>query len=195
MRDIHRLFVKNDIWYVIQFGTLLGAVRHHGIVPWDDDADILVLKEDRKKIWALKGDLEKLGYRLESTWKLDRIFCTKDKEIPFIDLFNISYDESGRSKRCMLPDAPKKDDLQTCNEVNGSWWWKTRPTQKELNPRKLYDFNGIKLYGPANPLPLLHREYGQKVLTECRSHNWDHIEGKPIPSKVVPCGNLLPPQL
>lgn len=191
LRDIHELFTRSNVWYVIQFGTLLGAVRHHGIIPWDDDADLVVLRKDRKKLWALKGELEKRGYRLESTWKLDRIYCNKDKskEIPFIDLFYIDFDETGKSKRCILTGD------KFCQEVNGGWWWKTRPTKNELAPRKLYSFNGIKLYGPAKAQELLEREYGANVLNECKSHVWDHLEGKPIPSKNLSCGNLPKPQL
>ena len=42
--DIDRIFKNNNISYWVVAGTALGAVRHGGIIPWDDDIDIGVDK-------------------------------------------------------------------------------------------------------------------------------------------------------
>ena len=64
----HRFFEAEDIAYVIEAGTLLGAVRHGGFIPWDDDLDMLVLEDDFHKLVALSRDpertMERYGVRV-----------------------------------------------------------------------------------------------------------------------------------
>ena len=48
--ELDRLARKHGIKYFITAGTLLGAVRHKGFIPWDDDIDVVMSTKDYKKL-------------------------------------------------------------------------------------------------------------------------------------------------
>jgi len=59
MIKIDQIARKYNIKYVLSAGTLLGCIRHHGFIPWDDDLDIALLRKDYNKLRrACKCELE-----------------------------------------------------------------------------------------------------------------------------------------
>jgi lipopolysaccharide cholinephosphotransferase len=62
LKMFHRFCAKNNIRYYLAFGTLLGAIRYKGFIPWDDDVDVLVPREDYDRLLTLFQDNER--YRL-----------------------------------------------------------------------------------------------------------------------------------
>lgn len=49
LKFIDKVCRENDITYILAYGTALGAVRHHGFIPWDDDVDIAMPRPDYEK--------------------------------------------------------------------------------------------------------------------------------------------------
>lgn len=53
---LDKICKENNLTYWLEGGTLLGAVRHGGFIPWDDDTDVCMPREDAMKLKKIMGD-------------------------------------------------------------------------------------------------------------------------------------------
>lgn len=73
LKVFHSFCVRNNIRYSLAYGSLLGAVRHKGFIPWDDDLDIMV---DRENYSVLKKAL---------TYDPDSGLTLSSEGVPWVD--------------------------------------------------------------------------------------------------------------
>lgn len=195
---IDELFTKNSIDYCINGGTQLGATRHGGIIPWDDDGDIVILEKDEEQLLAMAKELDDKGFFLAKFWTGYKI-CKKSGEVqsqsrknnpevydvntntwvkgditfPFVDVMILKKEGEEYRLSDRFPEAKK------C-------WPDERYSEEEWTSREKVDFGHLKLHGlpKANAKNYLEREYGTNWESEAYTM-WDHRQERASKTIVV----------
>lgn len=102
LKEFHQFCVANNIKYSLDWGSLLGAVRHQGFIPWDDDLDIMVDRANYEKIIALASQPLAIERNTPSSLWIDRVRLESDVMAhpkPTMDVFIIDNAPDGRLAR------------------------------------------------------------------------------------------------
>lgn len=129
--DILKMFdafcKENNIRYYLAFGTLLGAVRYKKFIPWDDDIDVLVPREDYNKLLTLFQDSEK--YRLYSFERNPKF------HYPFVKLCDMT------TKKEQIVYKNKGVDLGVEIDIFPLDYWDTDIAQAKLEAARIKKYH------------------------------------------------------
>jgi lipopolysaccharide cholinephosphotransferase len=78
-KEFHRICEDNGITYYMLGGTMLGAVRHKGFIPWDDDMDFGVARKDFQRLEELFNNCKNSPYRLRTLYNSKTILNEPSK--------------------------------------------------------------------------------------------------------------------
>lgn len=129
LAEIEKICDQHGLKWFAEYGTMIGAARHHGFIPWDDDLDIGMFREDYDRFWRLALEELPKGYRVLNIYTseeydncLTRITCTDAIELskeyldehngfPYVagvDIFPMDYvfaDENREQERRTIAKA------------------------------------------------------------------------------------------
>jgi len=151
--DVSSVLKRNGITHWIDGGTLLGAVRHQEIIPWDDDADFGVFEEDWKRTCELEGEFKNMGYECSMKKFILKVYINEALYVedldyyigcPCVDIFSYS----------------KWNGLiRLTDKVSFSYWPRAIHLIDLFFPLKEYKLGPLSLLGPNDPFFYLNGLY------------------------------------
>lgn len=188
-RAVCEALEKHRVPYTAIAGTLLGAIRHGGVIPWDDDLDLMVFDQHRAIIQrCVCPDLIRQGYQIEADAKghpdVIKIICPLTADIGRLRYFaNACCDLFFHTKiyRDVLKD-PVYGPMDPVVRRNFKKWMLLG---SEIAPTKKVPFEGFEIRVPCMPEPYLRRMYGERWAVECVIQGHDAVYCKGVPIALV----------
>lgn len=153
---------KNQIRWWVSDGTLLGAVRHKGIIPWDDDIDVMLMREDYVKLCRIAETEFKHPYFFQ-TEETDKGSARGHAQLRNSKTTGILKEELN-SKRGInqgifldiFPlDSVPEDNILFSQQAKNISIFKRR-TNLYLNLNQYYDYKSFKSFKGKIAAPILH---------------------------------------
>lgn len=129
----------NGLKYFITAGTLLGAVRHGGFIPWDDDIDVVMPREDYDRFvkYMRKNGAGEFVFQDGKTDKGYPIYCPKLRENSYV-VHEELFGESLKNNGCYIDILPLDDcpgDKQAARTFFDMNVFLTTALVKKINPQ------------------------------------------------------------
>lgn len=176
MKIFDLVMTENSLEYMMYAGTLIGSYRHHGLVPWDDDTDVLVPLSSRRSVYTV---LTHIGsqYVLNNDWMFTwKLFSSSSDPIrgynwswPYLDIFFYAENETH------IWDIAPQYQRNFVYPKNIIFPLRRRP------------FMDLMLLAPRNPRAVLDTNYDVDL---CKSGSWIHKWERNLRERVVPCSVL-----
>jgi len=167
MEMFHLECEKQELEYIIDGGTLLGAVRNDSIINHDDDIDIIIFNET--KLLNVLKNLNCAWCSFQSGYKL---FYIDDAPIK-------SY-----SWRYPFVDILICDIVEEKTRYRSGLWKSYYHLKKNIYPLKKYKLNHLEVWGVNKPLLYLDRAY-PKWDKIAYTHTYDHKKEKQVKRKKI----------
>ncbi len=162
----HGLFVREGIAHWLTIGTLLGAYRHGGFVPWDDDIDLQVPLVHRAQIEALRPQLERDGFRLLRAAGGYKLAVGNRWRYPFVDVIMVEERDGKLALAFPLDRAGRPTFAKAVQ------WPRECFRKEQVWPPGSVAFEGLTLPVPRAGRALVDELFGADGMTTVRHRRW-----------------------